>query len=477
MKKILLFLIAIFITVGAWATGISASDSTAPCDNTTLGQTNGTANIEVEWTPNVINVSWYDGDTQISGPQTCTYDDDLYLPNVQPTKTGYTFKGWTVEAAVPNGYTRLKYIQTNGNQYINTGLTVNAGDIKATAVFEPTNMTSPYPTETYDYSTIFGRNSYFQAAYTPDGRAHIGNRASSETFFAVNTKVKVSGVLSSTTANPYYVNDKPTGLSRSFDASLTVLLFTAYPREHSAVGRLYSFVAERNGEKIMQLFPARRNSDNVVGMYDIVSKTFFTNAGSGSFIAGDEINNAYTFLEYIESNGYQYINTGLTVNSGDIVASAVFMPTNLNVISGYNYSTIFGRNSNFQAGYTSTGKAQIGNKESSGIFFHLNTKVRVSGTLSSSTAKPYYVDDVATGLTRTFSNSLPIFLFASESGGGYGATGRMYNFTAIRNNVEIMHLVPAIRNSDNALGMWDTVGQTFYTNSGSGSFVAGPVVQ
>jgi len=37
--------------------------------------------------------------------------------------------------------------------------------------------------------------------------------------------------------------------------------------------------------------------------------------------------------------------------------------------------------------------------------------------------------------------------------------------------------IPARRNSDGVLGMYDTVTQTFLTNGGTGDFIAGPVVQ
>jgi len=39
----------------------------------------------------------------------------------------------------------------------------------------------------------------------------------------------------------------------------------------------------------MDLRPARRDSDGVIGMYDLVSRTFKTNSGSGAFIAGPEL--------------------------------------------------------------------------------------------------------------------------------------------------------------------------------------------
>ena len=41
---------------------------------------------------------------------------------------------------------------------------------------------------------------------------------------------------------------------------------------------------------VRHFIPARRKSDSVLGMYDLVNKTFYTNSGSGSFTAGSEVN-------------------------------------------------------------------------------------------------------------------------------------------------------------------------------------------
>ena len=35
--------------------------------------------------------------------------------------------------------------------------------------------------------------------------------------------------------------------------------------------------------------PAKRKSDNVLGMYDIINGTFYTNAGSGTFTGGPAV--------------------------------------------------------------------------------------------------------------------------------------------------------------------------------------------
>jgi len=97
MKKLFVLLLLLF-TIDSFASGISGGASTAPCDNDTLSKYTGTANVEINWEPNVINLKWYDGDTEINvanASQTCTYDGMITVPP-QPTKLGYTFNGWKI---------------------------------------------------------------------------------------------------------------------------------------------------------------------------------------------------------------------------------------------------------------------------------------------------------------------------------------------------------------------------------------------
>lgn len=63
-----------------------------------------------------------------------------------------------------------------------------------------------------------------------------------------------------------------------------------------------------------------------VGLYDAVSGTVFTNAGTGSFTYGTFNPNAYTRLEYIETAGSSWFDTGANVTYDDIVVSK-FRPT------------------------------------------------------------------------------------------------------------------------------------------------------
>lgn len=54
---------------------------------------------------------------------------------------------------------------------------------------------------------------------------------------------------------------------------------------------------------------------------------------------------------------------------------------------------------------------------------------------------------------------------------------RMYNAQLSINGSLVGNYIPCRRNSDNAIGMYDTVTSRFLTNSGTGTFIAGPAVQ
>ena len=98
MKKVSLLFLCAFISP-AFATGIGTGTTNAPCDNATLSKYNGTADIEINWEPNTIGLTWYDGDTQLNVPvasQTCTYDGMITVPPAPQQKPGYTFNGWKI---------------------------------------------------------------------------------------------------------------------------------------------------------------------------------------------------------------------------------------------------------------------------------------------------------------------------------------------------------------------------------------------
>ena len=71
-------------------------------------------------------------------------------------------------------------------------------------------------------------------------------------------------------------------------------------------------------------------------------------------------------------------------------------------------------------------------------------------------------------------NGKKFYLFFAD-GSGVITHKRIYEAKIYLGDDLIHNLIPARRNSDGVLGMFDTVSGRFFTNSGTGSIVAGPV--
>ena len=278
MKKFLMFVCGIMLfTCPLFATGIDSGATNADCDNATLGQYNGTANLEMDWQPNTINVRWYSDDTQLS----------LYLPT-PPTKKGYTFEGWKV-VKVPGGFTELEYIESSGTQWINTGYIPNLTDT-IEVKFKTLNTLQS------GYAYIYGARRYYkdngfavqclQGFWLQYGDSDNNSLGSAQP----NTEYTViqQGPTYSVNGN----SATSTGTTPNLSYPLFLFSVNTSGEPYSSVNRnlyakLYKFkVTGADGTVKYNYVPAKRKSDNVVGMWDTVTQTFFTNAGSGNFIAG-----------------------------------------------------------------------------------------------------------------------------------------------------------------------------------------------
>lgn len=189
-------------------------------------------------------------------------------------------------------------------------------------------------------------------------------------------------------------------------------------------------------------------------------------------------------VEYIESTGTQYINTGVVIKSGTrIVAKEALSGTS----PSYNLSGLVDGNNNYPVaswGYT-TAKVYFQAKygvnsnswESTGVA--LDTAEHIWDIQSGSqkfdgiefsqvaftAVNPQSAKNILLfGRWEDASNSNVINLCSSLRGISY----KIYE-----NDTLVRDLVPCYRISDGVIGMYDTVNNVFYTNSGSGTFTKG----
>jgi hypothetical protein len=200
---------------------------------------------------------------------------------------------------LPNDYTRVNYIASTGTQHIDTRVIPTSDNL----VFEwegrdinSTNSTSIFGSEWAidgNYSNrVFGgvlhgnntrRNLYVGKTTGLD----VGYRSSSDTDFH-----KWSLIVNSDHTT-YLIKDsiKLTTYSwtNSFNKYNSIALFCNHTSnsfsQKASVAYKYFRMRDEGGWLFWGI-PAKRKSDSVLGMYDLITKQFFTNAGTGTFIEG-----------------------------------------------------------------------------------------------------------------------------------------------------------------------------------------------
>ena len=220
------------------------------------------------------------------------------------------------KSGLPLGYTLLDYIESSGTQYIDTGVVLGQD-------YTNTNIK-------LEYDALINNGANWQVCGTmgSDG-IYIGVSSSDIIYYGTGFNDTSTGV-----TNPFvkckYINDakngviKVTNLSTNTDivnlthtpvtktTVLPMILFgfstnatTISP--HKMSGKMYNAKIYNDNELIRHFIPAKRLSDSVIGMYDTVTDTFFTNQGTGTFTAGSSIKDLEIYtdgtVETIESHG------------------------------------------------------------------------------------------------------------------------------------------------------------------------------
>ena len=195
----------------------------------------------------------------------------------------YEIRAATQKQILPAGYTRLEYIESTGTQSINTGKKLHGTDtieIKYSDFIKGSSsdnmLFGHYSDNAIAYNLMLNRiYVYFKSLVgvpissidTSDTSAHTIKLGNNKLYFDNELKIKFNRETDFQTSGPVY-------------------LFSAN-NSYKSTAKIYFYkVTSFDNQIIQNLIPARRDSDGEIGMYDLVSGTFFTNADSGKFVAG-----------------------------------------------------------------------------------------------------------------------------------------------------------------------------------------------
>lgn len=428
--------------------------------------------------------------------------------------------------SLPKEYYRLEYIQSSGTQYINTGVYPTENHKVVARLF--TNETgnknwfgangSRETSDSYCFNSmsttsieyVFG---YMSAWKTQATSGVVGNIFNVE--FG-KSAIKING---DTIATPSY--------SSFGTPTKTLTIFVRNGGSAYISGRVYYFKMYDGETLVIDYIPAQRKSDNVIGLYDDVTQTFYTNAGTGTFTAGPilptirtniipsfagytdgdgtytqgtQVNlsaianqgyrfkhfllKGYTQLEYIESTGTQYIDSGVKPSSSYNYEMKVYVggTSSVSIISacgsdGNKNQILIGANKNVNKIWgrvyqdSSINNWIVENIDLSTAFIYKLINYNV-----------YYNDTiVASSIGHSTFNKTEqnLEIFRRQYNGTYLTyfVGKLF-YLNVWNDNDVMTRVyiPVIRHSDGQVGLLDLCQMKFYGNSGSGSFIPGGVV-
>ena len=410
----------------------------------------------------------------------------------------------------PQDFTKLEYIESNGSQALDTGYNPNSN----TRVVLDYNLT----TLTGKWMGIFAvRNAQYsdQYAYWSNETGVYRSNYSGETgilFGSQNTNRHVidkdKAVLKE---DGIVVADHP---AATFSSNYNLYIFcgnSAGTLEHYARMRLYSCKIYDDGVLVRDYVPVKRNRDSLIGLYDLVNKTFNASSTATSFIAGTDINNdhadseskiltlnqlyiltksvkRYRKLQYIVFTGTQFIDTGYNPNGETRITLGVYLDSNQPSASNGIVSIFGGRISNRNASFS------LWRLSNSQFRYDYNS---IQNTIKLSTIGDFSIDANKNVLkinstTKTVTKSTFQATHSLKLGSTYTTTGGSYNdnnfndlrrfsgkvyFVKIYDNGELVRdFVPAKDAKNGKVGLYDSVSKVFYENNGTGTFGAGPEV-
>lgn len=199
-----------------------------------------------------------------------------------------------VRVSLPSEYQRVKYIQTTWTQWIDTGVSlVGNTNIQVKTKVEVTTTSQNIP--------VFWNRNSSTVSYTSWNYYHLTPYAS-KWYFGKNNVEWNGGTYNPTIWTVYKIDynnsnaDLVVNGSVAANVSWTVgytdttlaISFRGNNNQYNKYFGQYKYfyfnVYDRSANKYVREFvPCYRKSDNVIWMYDLVGRQFYTNAGSWSF--------------------------------------------------------------------------------------------------------------------------------------------------------------------------------------------------
>lgn len=465
-----------------------------------------------------------------------TWDVDYYSPSDKTTVSGGTItptfadlktledgtavgitlpQDATSVQVLPDGYTQIEYVQSDGGaHWIDTGFkpNQNTGIIAKFQLLSSTANQTPIYARTAMNVATFGVFIDVSSKWTADyGTKRFTGTTSAQSLINLNFNKNVVK----------FNNESYTFDTQTFQSNSNLTIFgrnTGGTVQYTAKMKLYSCEIYDNGTLIRNFIPCK-NSSGTIGLYDIVNSQFYTNVGTGGvftagpdvpkstgvsinylgsnkvvdiddvqlqelskdtewifqFVLGSKLPSGYTELEYIQSSGTQYIDTGFKPNQDTRVVTKFDM-----LQTDTAWRKLWGSASgsydlDFALWNVGTTKLQsyYGTKT--------NNSVPITGMSLDVDANKNiwkYSGETITFDKNNFTCAYSMYIFDvnKDNDPNYlPGMMKLYLFKIYDNDVLVRDFIPC-KNPSGTVGLYDSVNNQFYQNAGSGTFIAGPEI-
>lgn len=376
--------------------------------------------------------------------------------------------------SLPSGYKRLEYIKSTGTQYVDT-------------LFNPTQNTKLVLDMAFLGSAgtnVAGVRNNSRDTTNRFGIISFGSTSKLGAFFRESSiqavRLDNNRHLCVLSKDGLVFDGTSYGGANTGSFSCTYSL-TLFAWNNGANGvacnlcKVYSCQIYDNGNLVRDFVPCQTTSGDI-GLWDDVNSKLYANAGTGTFTAGPVIaiaadKSEIKKLEYIQSTGTQYINTGFAPNNNTRVVLRFTWKGGRTSISGVRdnggdgpgYLLFFNDNIyNIMFGTVYSHFSAIEQVESIVDFDGVNQTITINGSTNSFS-------------NASFQVSKPLFLFAFSESGRPSQAGPfdLYSCQIYDNGTLIRDYIPA-KLSNGTIGLYDKLNGLFYINVGTGTFEAGP---
>ena len=413
-------------------------------------------------------------------------DGSQYINTGVKNTTEYlTEANYSSGKRIPGEYAVVEYLKSTGTQYIDTKYVVKNENIKI-------SISCSLDLSAIHNLSLFGScaGNGQQYVLTPYHSDDYGEgvfrhwQGSSANLMEITLNNGLNNLVYDVTEDSIVATANDTSYASTYtgsplnESNLYIFGLSANNtiKETGSGYTLYNFSLHENGKEVRNMIPVVRFCDNKPGLYDTISKSFFTNSGTGEFEAGPIVNNNsrlpndYTELTYIESTGTQFINS--RINSG----TTIDVYADLQIVGNDVNQTIFGTTTEAGTSLNVSVTAemwQLGNALwSNAPDTTLNNRHSIRCHFENQ-ASYLEVDNtrIITSTNVWSHDNNDIYLFNHFD--RYYSAMKLYSCSIYSNGELVRNFIPCFNSSTDETGLYDLVSDEFFKNSGTGVFLRG----